>query len=208
MADDLDTLVRASKALLDEVRSRVAAGGDPDPHAESRLRALFAEARGRHEGDAAAIGRAERRALAQLERVLSVRRARSLLARKPIPSAPASAPGRRAALRTRPTITGNMEIRRERAGADHVLVWDGVAAVAAWEIRFSERETARDDYAVKEERILPTGVTRVEVPFARGSLRVHVLGRSRDGRLLRRAVISALTPESWDARWQRRASAS
>lgn len=206
MADDIDTLLRASKALLDEVRARVAAGGAPDAHAESRLRALFAEARARHEGDAAAIGRAERRALAQLERVLSVQRARSLLARKPI--RPAPAPTRRAALRTRPTITGNMEIRRERAGDDHVLVWDGVAAVVAWEIRFSERETARDDYAVKEERVLPAGATRVVVPFARGSLRVHVLGRGRDGRLLRRAVVSALTPETWDGRWQRRASAS
>lgn len=206
MADDLDTLLRASKALLDEVRSHVASGGDPDAHAESRLRALFAEARARRESDAAAIGRAERRALSQLERVLSVQRARSLLARKPTPPAPP--PGRRAALRTRPTVTGNMEIRRERAGDDHVLAWDGAAAVAAWEVRFSERETARDDYAVKEERVLPAGATRVVVPFARGSLRVHVLGRSRDGRLLRRAVISGLTPETWDVRWQRRASAS
>jgi hypothetical protein len=37
---------------------------------------------------------------------------------------------------------------------------------------------------------------------------VHVLGRTRDGRLLRRAVISGLTAENWRDRWQRRASAS
>jgi hypothetical protein len=37
---------------------------------------------------------------------------------------------------------------------------------------------------------------------------VHLLGRSRDGRLLRRALISALTQESWNDRWERRASAS
>jgi hypothetical protein len=39
-------------------------------------------------------------------------------------------------------------------------------------------------------------------------VRVHLLGRGRDGRLVRRAIISALTREGWDERWQRRASAS
>jgi hypothetical protein len=39
-------------------------------------------------------------------------------------------------------------------------------------------------------------------------MQVHILGRSRDGRLLRRAVISALTQDGWNERWQRRASAS
>jgi hypothetical protein len=37
---------------------------------------------------------------------------------------------------------------------------------------------------------------------------VHLLGRGRDGRLLRRAVISALTRGAWGERWERRASAS
>jgi hypothetical protein len=49
---------------------------------------------------------------------------------------------------------------------------------------------------------------RVEVPIGEHSMRVHILGRSRDGRLLGRAVISGLTRENWNDRWQRKASAS
>ena len=143
--------------------------------------------------------------MAQLERVLSVHRARTLLAREP---APGPAPSRRAALRTRPTITGNMEVRRERRAGAFFLTWDATPAVAGWEVRFSERETVRDDYAVREELTLPATATSVEVPLDASSLRVHVLGRRRDGRLQRRAVISALTRDNWDDRWQRRASAS
>jgi hypothetical protein len=37
---------------------------------------------------------------------------------------------------------------------------------------------------------------------------VHVLGRDRGGRLVRRAIVSGLTRESWADRWERRASAS
>jgi hypothetical protein len=39
-------------------------------------------------------------------------------------------------------------------------------------------------------------------------VRVHVLGRGRDGRLLRRAIVSGLTRENREARWERRPSAS
>jgi hypothetical protein len=35
-----------------------------------------------------------------------------------------------------------------------------------------------------------------------------VIGRSRDGRPVRRALVSALTRETWTERWQRRATAS
>ena len=101
-----------------------------------------------------------------------------------------------------------MEFRRERRADGFVLAWDAAPAVAGWEVRISERATARDDYTVREERTLPAGTTSVELPLDTSSLRVHVLGRRRDGRLQRRAVISALTRDNWDDRWQRRASAS
>ncbi len=48
----------------------------------------------------------------------------------------------------------------------------------------------------------------VEVQLGELPLRVHVHGRSRDGRLLRRALISSLTRATWSDRWQRRPSAS
>ena len=202
-----DDLTRAAKALVDEARARVASGLAPDPQAEERLRVLVDAARTRDPAAAKAIDKAGQRALGQLERVLSVHRARTLLARAPAPP-PTPAPSRRAALRTRPTLTGNMEVRRERRADAFVLAWDAAPAVASWEVRVSERATARDDYTVRDELTLPAGATSVEVPLDTSSLRVHVLGRRRDGRLQRRAVISALTRDNWDDRWQRRASAS
>lgn len=206
-----DDLTRAAKALVDEARSRVGAGLAPDPQAEERLRALLDAARTRDPGAAQAIDKAGQRALGQLERVLSVHRARTLLASTPAPpeaARPGPAPSRRAALRTRPTLTGNMEVRRERRAGAFVLAWDAAPTVASWEVRVSERATARDDYTVREEVTLPAAATSVEVPLDTSLLRVHVLGRRRDGRLERRAVISALTRDNWDDRWQRRASAS
>jgi hypothetical protein len=206
--DGLDALTRAYSAIVAEARARVAAGRDPDAAAlEARIRA--ASRRGRA-ADPAAIERAESRALQQLQRVITVHRARALVRREPQPRAavPAPAPSRRRMLRTRPTITGNMDVRRQSPDGTFVLAWDAASAVAAWEVRLSERPDARADYVVRETRSLPAGVTKVELPLGESPLRVHLLGRSRDGRLLRRAVISALTLEGWNERWERRASAS
>jgi hypothetical protein len=83
-----------------------------------------------------------------------------------------------------------------------------VPAVASWEVRISERPDPRADYVVQETLTLPAATTSVGLPLGDVPLRVHVLGRSRDGRLVRRALISALTRETWSDRWQRRASAS
>jgi len=41
-----------------------------------------------------------------------------------------------------------MEVRADKRGDNFVLSWDGTAAIANWEIRISEREDARSDYAV------------------------------------------------------------
>ncbi len=184
--------------ILADVRATVAGRVEPDqPAFEARIRAIG--------GDAAA----EAQALQQLERVLSVHRARTLVGREPVaPAAAAPSSSLRTALRTRPTISANMEVRQQRDGERFLLQWETTPAIAGWEVRFSERPDARGDYEVRDTLTLPAQTTSVELPLGDNPLRVHLLGRSRDGRLLRRAVISALTRADWGARWERRASAS
>jgi hypothetical protein len=191
MAGEPDEL----KAIIDEARAAIADGRQPDARAlEARIRA----AAKRHQADA-------KRPLKQLERVLSIHRARGALAREPEPPA---APPRRVAFRARPTITGNMHVRREMRGEVFTLSWDEAAGVVGWEVRISGRPDARRDYAVRETLSRPPKETTVELELGELPLRVHLLGRSRDGRLVRRAVISGLTRDSWTERWQHRASAS
>jgi hypothetical protein len=75
-------------------------------------------------------------------------------------------------------------------------------------VRFSERADARSEYVVRETLNLPGNTTSVELALGELPRRVHLLGRANDGRLVRRAIVSALTQDNWDDRWQRRASAS
>lgn len=182
---------RAIDAILTSARRDVAAGRNPDGRSlRERLRAAGADAD----------------AFARLERVLAVERARTLVGRGPAAAAPAETEAAtRAALRTRPTVSANMEVRGEPG---FVLAWAPAASVAEWEIRLSERPDARAGYIVRETLSLPAGATSVELPLADAPLRVHVLGRTRDGRLLRRAIVSGLSRASWDERWQRRPSAA
>jgi hypothetical protein len=141
--------------------------------------------------------------------VLAVGRARALVARERAAAPPPSPPQRpRALLRSRPTISGNMEIRREGPAETAALAWDAAPAVAHWEVRVSERPDPRGDYVVRETLTVAPPATRVDLRLGDAPVRVHVLGRSRDGRLVRRALISALTRETWSDRWQRRASAA
>lgn len=197
-----------AEAILVDARAAVAAGREPELDVlRARLRA--AAERARQTGDGGeTIDRAEQQTLQQLEQVVTVQRARIRLATRPTSPGPRSTGSRRPALRTRPTISANMELRRERDGDSFRLAWDAAPIVASWEVRLSERPDARADYVVRDTLTLPAEATGVDLPLGDVPLRVHVLGRSRDGRLLRRAVISSLTRESWDERWQRRASAS
>jgi hypothetical protein len=182
--------------IIDEARQRVASGGKLNPAAfEARIRAA---------------GGDTERALQQLARIVSVQRARALLDGPPTPE-PTRAPepaARPLALRTKPTITGNMDVRRERNGDSFVLAWTAEPKVVSWDVRLSERPDVRGDYVVRSERTLPANETSVEIELGDTPLRVHLLGRARDGRLVRRAIISALTRPGWDDRWQRRATAS
>jgi hypothetical protein len=182
--------------IIGEARKRVASGGKLDAKGfEARIRAA---------------GGDTERALQQLARIVSVQRARALIAGPPTHEPkPAAEPLRRPlALRTKPTITGNMDIRRERRGGAFALAWTAEPKVVAWDVRLSERPDVRGDYVVREERTLPGTDTSLELELGDTPFRVHLLGRGRDGRLVRRAIISALTRGGWDERWQRRASAS
>jgi len=182
--------------IIDEARRRVARGEQLDARAfEARLKAIE--------------GPSRERALRQLARIASVQRARALLAGPPpAPEVPSAPPPRKPLLKTRPTVTANMEIRRDQRADGFVLTWAAEPKVTAWDVRFSERADARADYVVREERTLPGEATAVELPLGDSPFRVHVLGRDRGGRLVRRAIVSGLTRESWADRWERRASAS
>ncbi len=205
---DLDDLRRALAAIVAEVRADVAARRDPAAvGAEARIRAAADRARAR--GAASAVTHAEHDALEQLARVVSVHRARRRVSRQPAPPrAPVAPAPRHGALRTRPTITGNMDVRPEARASGLALTWGEEARVATWEVRVSERATRSRDYVVRETLTLSAETRAVELTLGEDALRVHVLGRGRDGRLLRRAMVSGLTLESWDERWERRATAS
>jgi hypothetical protein len=92
-----------------------------------------------------------------------------------------------------------MDVRR---AGELTLEWEAVESVATWEVRISKRPDPRGDYVLKET--LQVDDPSIDLPLDDQPLRVHVLGRTRNGRLVRRAVISGLTRESWNDRWQRR----
>jgi hypothetical protein len=187
--------------ILDQARASIAAGRTPNwPVLEARVKAV---ARGpRAQPDSGQ----EDRALRQLALLASVQRAKARVT--PAAAAPSASTRRPHALRERPTITGNMDIERTTEGSVFVLRWQAAPGVLEWAVRLSERSNPRDGYVVREERSLPAGSTSVDVPLGANPLRVHVLGRGRGGKLVRRAVISPLTVESWGERFKRRASAA
>jgi hypothetical protein len=174
--------------ILREARSAVAGGADPDWKAfRDRIRGVAPDEAAR------------RRGLEQLERIGAVHRARRS---RPEPPAPRPA-ARGAALRTRPSLTGDLELRREDG---YRLEWSVDPGVERWEVRIAERSGARSDYVALESHELPGANTQLALPLGDLPLRVHVLGRSRNGRLVRRAIASGLTRGSWGERWQRRPS--
>jgi hypothetical protein len=181
-------------AILDETRSQIARGDEPDASAlEARIRAVPAE-------DA-------ERALEQLNRLLAVHRAkRSMHAAPPQPAAAPARPVRRTAYKAKPTIAANMAVRAKATGDTVTLEWQAVPGVSTWEARLSERPDARSDYVERETRDLEG--TSLELTLTESPKRIHLLGRNSYGRLVQRAVISGLTADNWDQRWQQRASAS
>ncbi len=203
----------AYATIIDEARAQVVAGREPtlDAFAQRVRAATKRERDARGRASNAALEQAERRALERLDQVASVFRARTLLARESEPAptrAPAPRQGPRALLRIRPTIVANMDVQRGAEGDRLTLAWEPVPAVVEWEVRFSERRDPRGSYVQLESISLAAAETAVDVPIGDHLFRVNILGRSRDGRLLRRALISSLARETWNDRWERRASAS
>jgi hypothetical protein len=186
------------EAIIGDAREAVAAGRAPNLEGyEARLAAAA-----RAGADGAEVERA-RRALAS---IAAVHRAKARLAREPAPPAPRIAQ-RAAALKTTPTITGTLDVRRAESDG-YRLLWDADPKVTEWEVRFSERPDGRSDYVERKSVVLPAGETAVDVPLGDLPFRVNVLGRGRGGKLHRRALVSGLTRDGWRSRWLRRASAS
>ena len=203
----IDELRRELAAIVDDVRAEIAAARGPAADsAAARIRA--AADRARQAAPAAAVTSAERAALKQLERLVAVHRARAFVSRDAAPRPAPGPPRRRALLRTRPTITGNMDVTRARNGDPFTLAWPAESRVASWEVRVSEQRSRGREYVARETLTLPSEATGVDVPLGDTPLRVHLLGRGRDGRLLRRAIVSGLTSETWGERWERRPTAS
>jgi hypothetical protein len=194
-------------AIVAEARAQVAAGREPNMAAlEARIATAVGRARSAGH-DPATAGKLAAGARRKLGGIVSVGRARARLAREPAPeSKPRTQPGRPLPLRTKPTITGTLDVRRGESEG-YKLVWNAVPAVTEWEVRFSERTDQRSDYAERETFVLAATETSVKLPLGDNPFRVNVLGRGR-GRLQRRALISGLTRASWRERWRRRPSAS
>ena len=201
-------LQSAFERVVADARAQVADRREPNI-AGLEARIATAARRARSNGaDAAAVELAEAEARRQLQTIASVHRARALLAREPLTPKPGAPPLRRPIVfRTKPTITGTLEVRREK-GQGFRLAWDAVPAVTEWEVRFSERQDQRSDYVESATLVLAGGETSVELPLGDNAFRVNILGRGRGGRLQRRALISGLTRTGWKEPWQRRASAS
>lgn len=211
-----DPLERALAAVIADARLQVKAGRQPDRRAlEARVRGAADRRRtdlGTDAGEADAVSRAERAALQQLDRIVAVHRAFRRVA-QPVaaarPSAPAPpGPRRFGGFRAKPTISGTLDVRRDVANGTVTLSWDPLPAVKAWEVRMARKADARSDYEPDETLTLPPEVTRVDLPLDERPLRVSVIGQARDGRPVRRVLISALTTENWNDRWERRATAS
>lgn len=146
----------------------------------------------------------EEEALGRLRQVMTIARLR-------VPEEAVDAirpdPPRRLAMRQRPTIVGNMAVEK-RAAVDGVqLSWRPAAGVEEWTIRIEERPDDRSGHVSVETLTLPGPSTTATVTLGAKSRRVSLVGRRRDGRLLQRALISALTSESWREQWQRKPSA-
>ena len=199
-------LQNAFARIVADARAQVADRREPNI-AGLETRIATAARRARSNGaDAASVELAEAEARRQLQTIASIHRARAPLAREV--TLPTSAPALRRPIvfRTKPTITGTLDVRREK-GQGFRLAWDAVPTVTEWEVRFSEREDQRSDYVESATLVLAGGETSVELPLGDNPFRVNILGRGR-GRLQRRALISGLTRTGWKEPWQRRASAS
>src|SRR5437870_13493778 len=112
MAKPEEELERALEAIIAEARAHVAAGREPNTAGlDERMRTAARRARSIG-ADPTAVAQAEARVRRRLEQIASVHRARTLLAREAVLKPAAPLPRRPLALRAKPTITGNLHVRR------------------------------------------------------------------------------------------------
>jgi hypothetical protein len=176
-------------AILDEARAQIARGEEPDAGAlTARIKAVP-----QHD-----------RALAQLNRLLAVARAKQSLRPPAPPARPAPRP--REVYRAKPTIAANMVVRARGENGAVTLEWDAAHGVAQWDARIADRPDARSAYTDRETRTL--GEPRLPLALDDLPQRISITGRNAAGRIVQRAVVSGLTRANWQQKWQQRASAS
>jgi hypothetical protein len=130
-------------------------------------------------------------------------------AARPAPTPiPASRPIRRLALQPSATIVGNMAVRKKPTGDGIELSWDAAPNVTGWTIRVSVRPDPRRDYVEGEPVTLPADARGFDVALDELPRRIQLHGLARDGRIVRRAIVSALTRGNSASQWKRQATAS
>jgi hypothetical protein len=147
-----------------------------------------------------AISGAESAALSALRAIVA--------AAAPVPDVEPPRPVRRLALQPSATIVGNMAVRKKQTEQGLELSFDAAANVSEWRLRISVRPDPRQEYVEGEVVTLPSGSTSLEVELDEHPRRIQLYGHGRDGRIVRRAVISALTRGNSAAQWKRQATAS
>ena len=80
--------------------------------------------------------------------------------------------------------------------------------VVEWVVRVSVRPDPRQDYVEGEAETLPASTRSYEVELDDHPRRIQLYGHARGGKIVRRAVISALTSGNSGAQWKRQATAS
>ena len=80
--------------------------------------------------------------------------------------------------------------------------------MSAWTLRLSTGPDPRSDYVEAEVATLPARSTSFVTRLDENPRRIQLYGHARDGRIVRRAVSSALTRGNSGAQWKRQATAS
>jgi hypothetical protein len=150
-----------------------------------------------------AVAAADARSLAALQAIVA---SAPPAAAPPPPAQPR--PVRRLALQPSATIVGNMAVRKRPAKEGLELSWDPAPNVTEWTVRISLRPDPRSDYVEGDVVSLPAGASTYEVALDETPRRIQLYGHARDGRIVRRAVISALTSGNSGSQWKRQATAS
>jgi len=101
-----------------------------------------------------------------------------------------------------------MAVRKQPTGSGLELAWDAAPQVIEWVLRVSVRPDPRQDYVEGTAETLPAGTRSYEVALDEHPRRIQLYGHARGGKIVRRAVISALTSGNSGAQWKRQATAS